>query len=70
LKSASHHTQVLVATQSATFLDHFAPEDVVVVENEDGASTFNRLQAEQFASWLKRYTLGEVWKKNLIGGRP
>src|SRR5258708_9885515 len=70
LKSASHHTQVLVATQSATFLDHFAPEDVVVVENETGASTFTRLQAEGLRSWLKRYTLGQIWNKNLIGGRP
>lgn len=70
LKSAAHHTQVLVATQSATFLDHFAPDDVVVVENENGASSFTRLEAEQLASWLKRYTMGEVWKKNLIGGRP
>jgi predicted ATPase len=70
LKSASHRTQVLVATQSATFLDHFAPEDVVVVENENGTSTFTCLEADHPASWLKRYTLGEVWKKNLIGGRP
>ncbi len=70
LKSASHHTQVLVATQSATFLDHFAPEDVVVVENETGGSTFTRLEAEHLRSWLKRYTLGEIWNKNLIGGRP
>jgi predicted ATPase len=70
LKSASRHVQVLVATQSATFLDHFAAEDVVVVENEDGASTFTRQSAEQLRSWLERYTLGEIWKKNLIGGRP
>jgi predicted ATPase len=70
LKSASHHVQVLVATQSATFLDHFAPEHVVVVENENGASTFTRQNPEQLRSWLGRYTLGEIWSKNLIGGRP
>jgi predicted ATPase len=61
---------VLVATQSSTFLAHFAPEDVVVVENESGASTFTRLRSDQLGSWLKRYTLGEIWNKNLIGGRP
>ena len=70
LKSVAHHTQVLVATQSATFLDHFSPENVVVVENQDGESTYTRLDADQLSSWLKRYTLGEIWSKNLIGGRP
>jgi predicted ATPase len=70
LKNASRHTQVLVATQSATFLDHFTPEDVVVVENENGASTFARQDSEGLQAWLKRYTLGQIWSKNLIGGLP
>jgi len=70
LKNAAHHTQVLAATQSAALLDHFAPQDVVVVENENGESTFTRQDPEQLRSWLKRYTLGEIWNKNLIGGRP
>ena len=70
LKSVARDTQVIVATQSASLLDHFEPEDVVVVENENGASTFTRQNPEQLRSWLKRYTMGEIWNKNLIGGRP
>lgn len=67
---AGENGQVLVATQSATFLSNFEPDDVVVVENEGGESRFNRHPREELADWLKRYSLGEVWLKNLIGGRP
>jgi len=70
LKAASATRQVLVATQSATFLDHFSPEDVVVAENEDGQSSFVRQSPDQLKAWLDRYTLGQVWQKDLIGGRP
>jgi len=67
---AAENGQVLVATQSATFLSNFEPEDVVVVENEGGESKFTRHTSAELADWLKRYSLGEVWQKNLIGGRP
>lgn len=70
IKSASHSSQVLVATQSATFLDHFAADDVVVAENEDGRSTFRRQSSDALTTWLERYSLGQVWQKDVIGGRP
>lgn len=62
--------QFVVATQSPTFLSHFEPEDVVVVESEEGASSFHRHTREELAGWLERYSLGQIWMKNLIGGRP
>jgi len=70
IRSASTQTQVLLSTQSATLVDHFKPSEVVVVEMHEGASTFNRLDAEKLGHWLKRYTLGEAWRKNVFGGRP
>jgi predicted ATPase len=68
--AAAEGNQVLVATQSATFLSHFDPEHVIVAENEDGATTFERHTREELAGWLERYSLGQIWLKNLIGGRP
>ncbi len=70
LRSASKKTQVIVSTQSVTLVDQFTPEDVIVVDREDGQSTFNRPSTEEIASWLDEYSLGELWQKNIIGGRP
>lgn len=69
-KKASHHTQVLVSTQSTAFLDHFDPEDVVVVDRKDNQSVFTRPDQEQLDRWLEEYSLGEVWEKGVIGGGP
>lgn len=70
LKQASEVRQVIVSTQSVELLNHFAPEDVIVVGREEGASTFRRLNEEALKDWLEDYTLGELWKKNVLGGRP
>ncbi len=69
-KKASHHTQVLVSTQSSSFIDNFEPEDVVVVNREGRESRFERLDAARLEAWLEEYSLGEVWEKNVIGGGP
>ncbi len=69
-RDASHHTQVLVSTQSSTFLDGFEPEDIVVVERNDEATEFERPDAEKLDAWLEDYSLGEIWEKNIIGGGP
>jgi predicted ATPase len=70
LEGASMHSQIIVATQSATLLDNFEPERVVVAENNGGGSTFQRLEPDKLAIWLENYSLGELWKKNVLGGRP
>ena len=69
-QSASNHTQVLISTQSSTFLDGFEPEDIVVVERKGEATEFSRPDTEQLTSWLEDYSLGETWEKNIIGGSP
>jgi predicted ATPase len=70
LKKAATQTQVIVSTQSAPLLDNFEAEDIVVVERKEGASTFERLSSVKLEEWLKEYSLGELWQKNVIGGRP
>lgn len=69
-KKASHHTQVLISTQSGAFLDSFDPEDVVVVNREGKESKFTRPDTAKLEAWLDEYSLGEVWEKNVIGGGP
>ena len=48
----------------------FELEDLVVVDREQGDTVFKRLNREDFATWLEDYTLGELWQKNILGGRP
>jgi predicted ATPase len=62
--------QVIISTQSAQLLNEFQPEDVIVVERTQGESVFRRLDAAQLSGWLEDYTLGELWQKNVLGGRP
>lgn len=69
-EKASHHTQVIISTQSSSFLDNFDPEDVIVVNREGRSSKFERLDATALEAWLEEYSLGEVWEKNVIGGGP
>ncbi|MBF0612420.1 MAG: AAA family ATPase [Magnetococcales bacterium] len=68
IHSASIETQILLATQSVTLLDHFAVEDVIVTENVGGATVFHRLSGEEYQEWLQDYSLGELWEKNVLGG--
>lgn len=69
-KKASHHTQVLISTQSSSFLDNFDPEDIILVNREGNESQFMRPDGAKLEEWLDEYSLGEVWEKNVIGGGP
>lgn len=70
IEAASRRTQVIAATQSPALIDQFAIDDVIVVNREDGASTFKRLKEEDFSEWLENYSVGELWSKNVIAGGP
>ena len=36
---------------------------MIIVENNDGASTFHHLKEEELHYWLEDYSLGELWEK-------
>jgi predicted ATPase len=67
---ASQRCQLIVSTQSLNLLDEFEARDVIVVNRENGQSVFRRLEEEKLKSWLEEYSLGELWEKNVIGGKP
>ena len=70
VKQAAVENQVIIATQSPTLLDHFEPEDVIVANRVDGATEFTRLHPDKLREWLNEYSLGQLWEKNELGGRP
>ncbi len=70
IQSAAERTQVIVSTQSPTLLDYFEPEDIVVVNRQQGRSSFQRLDADSLSEWMEDYSVGELWQKNVVQGGP
>ncbi|MBU2446273.1 MAG: AAA family ATPase [Bacteroidetes bacterium] len=67
---AANNKQIICSTQSVTFLNHFDPEDIIVVDRNNGESLFKRLDKSTLTEWLNEYAIGELWEKNVLGGRP
>jgi predicted ATPase len=62
--------QVIVSTQSVELLNEFEASDVIVVDRDEGKSYLHRLNQQELEAWLLDYSLGELWRKNILGGRP
>jgi predicted ATPase len=70
LRSASNRMQVIVSTQSVALVSEFSIDDLIVVERENGGTVFRRHDEDEFKAWLEEYSVGELWEKNILGGRP
>ena len=71
VRSASKRTQVILATQSARLVDEFEPRQIAVLEADPVSGTqCRRPDVSRLSQWLEDYSLGELWEKNLFGGRP
>lgn len=70
MRTASKRAQLIVSTQSSLLVDQMKPEDIVVVDHRQGSSRLHRLDPAELDTWLEKYSLGELWLKNRLGGRP
>ena len=70
IKALSNERQVIVATQSPLLVDAFSLDDIIVLELRDGRTEVLQLDEDEYQHWLAEYTTGELWQKNLLGGRP
>jgi predicted ATPase len=70
VRAAATKAQVILATQSVTLLDQFDASEVIVADRSNGESTFRRLDESALGEWKQDYSLGELWLKNVLGGRP
>lgn len=69
-KQISGEKQIIISTQSVELLNEFDADDVIVVNRKDEASEFKRLHTHELKDWLDSdYSLGELWNKNILGGR-
>ena len=62
--------QIIVATQSPLLVDAFDLNEVFVLELRDGRTEITSRDSVQLQSWLDEFSVGELWLKNLLGGRP
>jgi predicted ATPase len=70
LQSASTKTQLIVATHSPQLVSKLTPDQVLVAEKENGATTFRPLARERLGAWLKEFSLADLWLTGHLGGRP
>lgn len=70
IRRASLQTQFIVSTQSVNLVNQFNADDIIIAERKEGQTVFSRQNATELQNWLDEYSLGELWEKNLLGGRP
>ena len=72
MKSAAQRgTQIIAATQSAELISNFSAKDILTVNQDNGNTLISSLNSTELENWIDEYTLGELWKQNIIkGGQP
>ena len=43
---------------------------MIVAENDGLKTTFKRLDEDKLSLWLEEFSIGDLWEKNVLGGRP
>lgn len=70
VRQLSDEKQIIISTQSVEMLNEFDVEDVIVVDRDKDGSEFKRLDEKELEVWLEEdYALGDLWKKNILGGK-
>lgn len=70
LREASERMQLIVTTHSDVLVDALTetPESVIICEKHEGSTTMQRLDKSTLSEWLKKYSLGQLWRSGEIGG--
>ncbi len=71
IKSLSAERQVIVATQSPLLVDSFDLDEIFVLELEEGRTICRKKSAKEYQHWLDDgHSPGQLWRMNVLGGRP
>ena len=70
IQEASQRTQLIVTTHSPELITCLqgTAEALLICGKERGATRIERPDAKSLATWLKDYSLGDLWKSGEIGG--
>ncbi len=68
MREASRRSQIIVATHSDRLVRFLKPEELLVVETQDGGSAkLTRADSMEIEEWLADYSLDELWRANRLG---
>ena len=70
IRALAGSCQVIVATQSPLLVDAFGVGEVFVLDLDGGRTKLRIPPPDQLQTWLNEFSVGELWQKNLLGGRP
>ena len=70
IRSIATTRQIVLATQSPLLVDEFDLDEIHVLDLKDGHTHLRTLDSARYEGWLDDYSTGELWRKNLLGGRP
>lgn len=67
MREASSRSQIIVATHSDRLVRFLTPEELLVVETEDGTARLTWANTMQIDDWLADYSLDELWRTRRLG---
>ncbi len=71
LKNASEKSQIFVTTHSPYFVDLLQPEDLYIVDKQEGQTQVKKAEDKKgIKEALKTLGLGEMWFSGSLGGNP
>lgn len=62
--------QVILATQSPLLVDYFGLDQTIVLDIRSDRTEVHTLEKENYERWLQECSPSDLWRKNLLGGRP
>ena len=70
LTASKHPVSVFSMIHSSAEKDYKSVNTIIVVDRGEDGSEFKRLNEDELEVWLEEdYALGDLWKKNILGGR-
>ena len=70
MRDASRRTQLVVATHSDRLVSFLEPSEVMVLDaTEEGYAAMTWADSLDLDEWLADYSLGDIWRKGVMGGR-
>ena len=70
IRAMAESRQIILATQSPLLVDVFDLDQVFVIELRDCRTEVMSPVPRQLQAWIGEFSVGEMWQKNLLGGRP